>query len=189
MHRIVPAIFLLFGAVIIGLVYLKPQWEDFSALKNKVDRLGELDRKLDLLGEARDKLQEAIAAIPENAKMRLTQALPEGADARGLLILMEERAQRDGILLQGITLETRKESGPQAPQQPRPAGVIHPALSAAIKELPFQLSLRGTYETMKRFLATLENSLRLLDITNVAFQAPGQDNTINFNINARAYHQ
>lgn len=189
MHRIVPAIFLLFGAVIIGMVYLRPQWGEFSVLKKRVDRLGELNRKLDLLGKERDKLQEKIAAIPEDAQKRLAQALPEGTDTRGLLILMEERTKRDGILLQGVTLETRKEAKQQTPSQPRPAGGISPISPTAIKELPFQLSLRGTYDAMKRFLNTLEKSLRLIDTTSLSFQAPGQENTINFNINASAYHQ
>lgn len=190
MNRIVPAIFLIFGAVIVGLVYLKPEWREFSSLNKRVNRLQELNKKLDLLGEERDKLRGEITAILERARERLALALPEGPDARGLLILMEERAQRDGLTLQGITLDTKKDAkAPPPSNQPEPAPITSPPPRTSIKELPFQLSLRGTYDAMKRFLNTLEQSLRLLDVNTLIFQAPNQDNVLNFNVSARAYHQ
>lgn len=195
MHRIASAIFLLFGAAVIGFVYLKPGWEEFSALRERIARLEEINKKLDALSTARDELQDQIDAIPAEKRERLEHALPEGINKIGLLLLLEDRAERSSVVLENVLVEKRGDENQPAPvqpvvPQPRPVGGLPQQSKLATKSAALQVNIQATYQTFKDFLTHLENSLRLIDIEDVSFAAPpAEDKHSSFHFSGKTYHQ
>lgn len=192
MHKLVSAILLIFGAAIIGLIYLWPEWQSYETLRARTTALHATQQELEELSLDRDKLLEKINEVsPENLE-RLARALPEGQDARGLLVLLEHIINQHSLDLTNIALENQTVVGKTPPSaQPRPAGgVSTPKPASETKELPFKIGVNASYDNFKNLLISLEKSLRILDVTNIEFSAPGGETaTANFNLQGRTYYQ
>ena len=116
---------------------------------------------------------EDFKQIDDTKKARLKKFLPDSIDNVRLIIDINEIASANGMTIRNISIKRSGDSdiGPDS----RPYGVA---------TLGFSIS--GPYQTFKNFLAALETSLRLIDVTSLSFSA-GDKDQYEYNFEVRSY--
>ncbi len=111
--------------------------------------------------------------IDEVNKAKITKFLPDSIDNVKLIIDINQIASDNGMTIRNISIKGNGSSalGPDS----RPYGVA---------TLGFSVS--GPYETFKKFLSSLETSLRLIDVASLSFTA-GDKNQYEYNLEVKSY--
>lgn len=182
-------IFLLFGAGVVGLFYLGPEWQKFQTLRQENRQLQQTSGELDGLTERRNTLIEEINAISKEQRNTIVQALPEGAAAADFLVNLEAMTKKRGLALKRVdlasTVEVKGGVG-----QPKAGGIATATQTkGAILEFPVSLNVAGSYESFKEFLQDLEKNLRLIGVQEISFIAPSRGGTVDFTMRLKTYHQ
>lgn len=141
---------------------------------------------------SRDRLQAEYRAIPEADIAKLDQILPEGPEVGNLLSVYETIAKRNGLSLASIDFsggaQARSGGGAQKAGQGKGAETqkIVKVLSGATA-LPVVQSLRGPYDSFRRYLRDIEFLLNLTDITDISF-SPSDLQNASFSIRGTTYY-
>lgn len=201
MPRIFVTIILIVATIATGVLYLSDEWAKFSNFRKEIDELGKISAELDGLTKDRDQLVETINSLSQEDLTRISQAIPQGPKAADLMVLMENLTTSHSMVLNRIdlagftSLKTGEVSG-AVPQQPRPGALpsLKPKSNVSIKDFPLTMNVNGTYETFKTFLRDLEHNLRIIDVEDLSFTAPGgatgsKSSTVDFSIKAKTYYQ
>ena len=157
---------LFLGASIAAFVwYIDPTWA-LSIAEKKTD-IAKLDNALAAASQFVDKQNQLLAArsaIPETDLTRLKSFLPDGVDNVQLILDLDALAKRSGVEIRDIAVAlpgsldtkqgTAKTQTKQLPLADMPQGT-----------LTVSLKLLGTYDGFRAFLAGVERSLRLLDVS------------------------
>ncbi len=103
----------------------------------------------------------------------LDELLPDSIDNVKLIIDINQIASNNGMTIKNISIKGNDNSaiGPDS----RPYGIA---------TLGFSVS--GPYETFQKFLAALETSFRIIDVTSLSFSA-GDKNQYDFNLEVKSY--
>ena len=191
MSRLLITVILFLGALAVGLLYLRPEWNRFSALRAEGQSLQNTAAELDDLLENRDKLILAINALSKEDLKRINQAFPVGPQASEFLVMLEGTASKNGVSLRGVDLAGQSEpTQPKSTGQPKPGGIpVSSRAYATIRELPFNLRILGSYESVTSFLEDLEESLRMVSVQEIVFTAPGSSQAFDVTIKAKTYYQ
>ncbi len=190
MAKLFITLILLFGVVVIGIFYLGPAWSNYQTLRQDAESLRAISSEFDELIKNRDALIDAINSISKSDLDRIDRSLPRGPQTAEFLVILDKIAAENRIALKNIDLTP--PSAPQAisPGQPRPATSPQTLKSSgSFQELPISLATVGSYEAFKNFLTSLEKNIRIIDLQNVSFGAPDQNNNINFSVKAKTYYQ
>lgn len=189
MQKILSALFLFFGAAVIGIIYLNQEWQTFKYLRGKINRLETISRELDDLGTKRTTLEEKINNIPAESLTRISQILPVGQAGPQLITTLEQVALESRIKLPSIDISAVSHIQTPPPGEPIPAGSPQPLVQTSIQEFPTNLSISGNYHNFKIFLVRLERGLRLMNISQVSFGTLSKDGDGQFRIEGKTYHQ
>lgn len=200
MPRIFISIIFLAGALLLGIFFVRPQWERLQSLKNEVLELEEIGAEFDNLIESRDTLLGLINSISKDNLARVDRMLPQGPYASNFLVSLEALTLQNGMALRRIDLvspqaerseqaQAQAQKGASAPGAPRPTAGGVPRVAKEIEELPFNLQVSGSYAGFKKFLAGLERNLRLIDAEDISFSASGKDASLDFTVKAKTYYQ
>ena len=114
-------------------------------------------------------LQRQFATLARTDAERLERFLPPDADVPAVITALEELTRLAGLQMLAVDTNPRKDSVPGLPS----VGATDVAVSLA----------GGDYAKFKALLRNLEGSLRLFDVTAVAFQQSGS-----YSLNLRTYH-
>ncbi|MEK7160812.1 MAG: hypothetical protein AAB724_02170, partial [Patescibacteria group bacterium] len=129
---------------------------------------------------------------------RVTQALPKKQATPGVLVQIEDLAIKSGLILDAIDLKFPDTKKSQEAVVSTPANAANPVLAlAAAPRLSFKtavidVSVSGGYSSLLGFLASIENNLRLMDVTALSFDVNELNNEAlvsfnNFKITLEAY--
>ncbi len=187
------------GAALIVIFYLQPKWNEFNLLRQEVGKLNEIGGELDEISAKRDALLEAINGISKDDLSRLDQALPQGPHASELLVLLEQIAVHNNLLLKQIDISSPTANKQPSANAPRVASTGQPITGTAalqskpqtaIASLPITFTVSGTYVSLKSFLQEIEQNLRIIDVTDINFTAPGaKETSMDFSMKAKTYYQ
>jgi Tfp pilus assembly protein PilO len=185
MPKIFITFILLSGSLIIGLFYLRPQWQQFGTLRLSAENLRNISAELDELIQNRDALTKTISAVSKTDLGKIDLALPQGPRSAEFLTLLEALAQKNKIILKQVNL-----SEPLSPAGglPKPGGNVSLPSASTFREIPVVLNVGGSYESFKSFLSDLEKNLRIIDIESVSFSGSG-NNQFDFSIRGKTYYQ
>ena len=113
--------------------------------------------------------QESYNSVLSSNKESINKMIPEEYDQEELFAYMDNLAKHIGITLNAISINGNKKKSS--------ALDLEKGKARAIQETEMSLSFSGVdYRTLKQVLAAFENSLRLIDVRNIAF-FPG-DNSL-----------
>ena len=210
MSRTILGIVFLVGAAIVGALYARPQWNQFSDASREVEDFLLISQQYDDVVRNRDALLSSLNAISKDNLDRADSALPPGAQASEFLVALESYTVTGGVTLKRADLaspsDEKKSSASETPQagsqkigqasmpsQPKPASGAGDAGFGAgreISELPFSMEVAGSYEGIKKFLAALERNIRIIDVSEITFTAPEKAaDTLSVSIKAKTYYQ
>ena len=188
---------LLIGALLIGIFYLKPAWDDFQSIRAETNRVRDLSAELDGLIQNRDALIAKLNLISKDDLNKLRALIPAEPQSLDYLIALQQAAQESGIGLaftkadinppessgsaSGAKPGTRAAGGtssasPGQPQMLNPSTTTAQPKATTIKDLPVGIDIAGSYDQLKQFVKRLEHFGRLTDIGSLSFSAPSSGN-------------
>lgn len=199
MPRIFITFILFAAAILLGVLYVRPEWERFGQLQAEITELEEVSREFDELIQNRETLLSLMGAVSKENLGRVERMLPQGPHASDFLVSMESLALANGVVLRRIDLVSPQVKEGQSSAQPRAGAATSPRPQAkaaapqapadAAQSLPFNLQVAGSYEAFKKFLASLERNLRLIDVDDISFSASGKGDIGDFTMKAKTYYQ
>lgn len=150
-------------AVAIGVFYTftSPQWGEVQGLKASAAEYGNALENIESIIENRDKLLEKYNALPKTEIDRLAKVLPNEAGAVGLAVDLDGMASRYGIVLKDLDV------GGESDRDARTIAL--PENAKAYEKVVVNFSFISNYPNFISFLADLEKSLRIMDVTSVSF--------------------
>lgn len=157
MSRLLPIIAFI-AALLIFFLYVGPTYS--GAIAKKEAAIAADDQALTAASQYAAKENELISAennIDPAALDRLSGFLPDSANDVGLILDIDALAAKDGLNLTSIDV---------ASQQNQPAGGQANS-GTPYNSLDLTLSATGTYGSFRAFLASIEQSSRLLDIEDL----------------------
>lgn len=186
MSKFLPIIFIL-AAIGVILGYASPTYNgSIQSLRNDIT---ELDRAL-ATAEQFKRQQEALLternAIETKNLNDLETLLPDNVDNVELILDVDGIADDNGVRISDIGVETSsgESQGQGVSEASGPVRSI--GADQTYDSLILSFSATGTYDQFKRFLTSLEQSLRTIDVVEVSFSS--EDTSIyNFDVRARVY--
>ncbi len=125
-----------------------------------------------------DKSVSAAQVISPTVLAQVDRALPNDVDVPGLLVQIGSAAANTAVRVTAVAFSPPK---PEAPQPGRPA-------TAKAVPVDINLSLNANaYFDVKRFLASLESSLRLMDVIAMTTSGGGAGQEMQFSLQLRTY--
>jgi hypothetical protein len=178
MSRVLPVLFVLIaGALFFG--YINPTVTGSVAETNK--QIKQYDAALTAAKRFEQKQTQLALeqkALPADGVARLKAYLPDGVDNVQLILDLDGLAARSGIkILNFNTTESKKQTAVTQPGGQAPTTATAPMsgttgatvdTSKPYDSLDLSITASGTYPELRSFLASIETSLRPLDL--VEFQ-------------------
>lgn len=163
----------------VGLFYtfISPQYQKTGALRAEADEYKGVIDNVNMLVETRDRLMDQYRDFPKLEVERLNKILPDDVDMVRLAKDLDSIASAQGISISRISVEADKDDDARA--------IIESGVSTH-EDSMVSFEFISTYESFKRFMADLEDSLRISDIESVSFEV-GESNLYEYRVSMRTY--
>ncbi len=148
---------------------IKPRYEEAVKLVGVIIRQEGIntEKKQKELEKIRDFLF-AYSQIEAKHLEKINSVLPFKYNQEELFTELNQIVSKNGLILQSVSLN--KES------QVKGAANY---LAGKIKKIKINLNVKGTdYNALKNFLFSLENNLKLMDVTNINFSPSGETTSL-----------
>lgn len=130
-------------------------------------------------------LEQSVAAaqsIPADALDRVSESLPYSVDQPTLLMQFSAAAAKNGIQISSIGFSAPRSTAASTPS----AGGLAPA--GSVGTVAIQLSVNAqSYLAIKQFMADLETSLQLMDITSISAASGGEEGKAAYQLQLQTY--
>jgi Tfp pilus assembly protein PilO len=166
--------------------YIEPLRERIDELNQERIEKETNIQKVKELRETRGILNEKYKNISKEDIARLSKVLPDTVDNVRLILDINNIASKYGIILKGISIS----GGPMAE-----SGEINrnqgqnQTIDQSIGNIQFSFSFSTDYDVFKIFLKDLEESMRLIDITDITVSAGAEDKSglYNYSLSLNTY--
>jgi len=158
-------------SIILGAVLLWPKFETLreiqKSIKEKETELQYEEEYYANLADIKTNLGEY-----ETEVAKISSAIPDYPSLPSLFNFLQKASSQAGLVLKGIS-----------PFSSSPSENF-----TGLTETNFSLQISGSYSAFKTFLSSLEKSARLIEIQNVSFSSPKEEqNLFSFNLTIRVY--
>jgi Tfp pilus assembly protein PilO len=172
---IIPVVFLL---VAVGLffTYLRPAYDTLVALQRQE---GRIDSALTDSRTLVTRTQELVTKYQDFSKAdvaRLQAILPDTIDPVRLIIDINALAVRSGVKMLSFGLPNVEPAKTPDPIFDENGVQIPVVKTIGVDRAKFQVECEGTYGQVKQFLASIETSLTLLDVTSLRIDQHAEAN-------------
>ncbi len=178
MLRFFLIILFLTTAIVIFFTQTQPYYKDVKTLTAERDEYQVALADSRELQTLRDQLLSQYNAIPQNDFDRLGKLLPFSIDSGNIIVMLEDRAQENSLLLKKIDIKELTES--------TSGSTVLGAPSSPYKTIELSFAISGPYASTLSFLGDLEKNIRLIDIKSISFSSAPSD-VYEFNISAKTY--
>lgn len=154
--------------------YIKPQWEEVSAMEVQRNTLIEERRSTNQKLVELQKLQQELNLATEVSKETTLAAIPETLDQDELIRELSDIAEQNDLIMNNVSF-----SIPQS------------AVGVEIARAQLNVNLNGSQGSLISFLRDVESSARKMIVKNIAVQL-GESAVgarINFNLSIEVYYQ
>ncbi len=179
MLRFFLIILFLTTAIVIFFTQTRPYYNDIKVLISERDEYQVALADFRELQTLKDQLLSQYNTISQSDFDRLNKLLPPAIDSGNIIVMLEDRARENGILLKKIDIKESQEST---------SGLTN-ALGAPpppYKTVELSFAISGPYVSVLSFFGDLEKSIRLFDVKSVSFSSSPAD-IYEFNISAKTY--
>lgn len=146
---------------IFGYFYLPPSYERVKAVSAEIKAVDDALQKTREIGSVAEGLRNKIESISPSDLDKLDAVLPGRVDEIRFLNMLNSLALRRGIILEGLTVKKNENI---------PANVS--ARTTQQNSLSASFSLFVPYRAFKIFLADLEQSLVVMDVSSFTLSVP-----------------
>lgn len=189
MARNLLGILLILAALGVSLFWTRPRWAGIQEMQIRKKELGDAIARFQELKKVRDELLVKYNSISSEDLSRLEEFLPRTEKAGQMLVNIEVLTEENKVTLKNINIqreagEKKSPKGPGENAREDTAGLALAAIAPAV--LPLEVSVSGSYESFRLFLAGIEKNLRLIDVESITFAAVDTGN-YDFSMRASAY--
>ena len=168
MTRTLTPVFSIIIAVLLYFFFISPALDDISATRAETDIYNDAINRYGIFNE---KLEHSLSIKRDQNPVtveRLNQLVPLSVESAEILASLESIAVSHNMLFGNITTASEGFSvSNNAKNSSNQAGVIN----AELQTTDISFELVGTYEQLQEFLKDTENSLTLLEVTDISFTA------------------
>ncbi|HVY72667.1 MAG TPA: type 4a pilus biogenesis protein PilO [Candidatus Paceibacterota bacterium] len=180
MTRFILPVILIAASVGLFVLYISPTYQNIKVLSVQAATYDDALSKSAELRTLRDKLLATRASFSNGDVQKLTRVLPDNVDNIRLIIDINNIAARHGLSLSGVELgSTSNAAKDQSSAAVGPSG-------SQVGSVTVGFGVTTDYDTFNAFLQDLEHSLRIVDITKIAFTAGG-GSLQNYTMEIRTY--
>jgi len=167
------SLLLLLLLVVVGVFWLKPNWDEVSALNTTLEARQNEKATLDSDLQNLQAAQQTLNQGTEVSQQMVLDAIPEKFQQDQLIIQITDIAKKYSINMSSISFSIPLNS------------------TDPIKKATINVSMTGSEGDLLLFLKGLENNLRKLVVKNITVQfgSSGDPNQVNFNISMETYFQ
>lgn len=152
-------------------VYTKPAYSAAGDMQAQITQYQDALDKAAQLDALRQKLLAQYNAFSPDDVNRLQTLLPDHVDNIGLILDLDNLASRYGMALENVDVST-----PSAASGGSAVGTVG-ANGLKYDSLSIHFATYGTYNNFRSFIADLERSLRLVDLTSLTISEQGSQPT------------
>ncbi|MBX4198978.1 type 4a pilus biogenesis protein PilO [Candidatus Parcubacteria bacterium] len=148
----------------IGLFYtfISPHYDTVGTLRAQSGKYEDILASVSALTATRDDLSVKLANMPPTEVAKLEKILPDNVDTVNLAMTFDSIAARYGISIKSVrTVEVKTDTG---------TGIVQ-ASANPYEKVTVSFSFVSTYPNFRKFMADIEQSLRIIDVKSVTFQA------------------
>lgn len=172
------SIVLIILALAVFALFTNPRYVGVRELSVEQQRFDDaLDRSKELVA-LRDALLSKYNSISSEDLERVSTMLPDSIDTVRLIIDIDTLASRYGMSLTDISIGL--------PDEARVDGTLGPS-SEDFGKLSLSFTVSSTYDRFRAFMADLERSLRLVDITSLSFGPAGASGATAYSVTFTTY--
>lgn len=181
-NLIIIILLLAFVAVVVFLDY--PLYKEVKSFRKGLEIKQEELRGVE---ELLVKIKELKAIYEENKDeaKRAFYAIPSGEDLPNLIVQLEALASINGLILEKVDFGQPAAEGVKW----GPGGEEKEIVVKEYKTMNVTLEVTGTYESLKSFLKSVEENIRLMDITSINFSASAEGGAFSFGVSMNVYYQ
>ncbi len=146
----------------VGLFYtfISPQYDKVTALQTEASEYSNVIESVNELKDTRDNLLAKFQTLPKSELDKLIRILPDHVDTVKLALDIDTIAAKYGISIKNIKVEEEERSE-----------IVTGSFGGAYETINVNFNFTTSYPNFRRFLADLEESLRLIDVRSVAFES------------------
>lgn len=166
-----------------------PAFEKVTDTRNKIKIIKNTIEEKEELSVKVEQLKEVYNARQEDIK-KLYYVLPEKQQVPELIVQFETLASGNGLFLEEIAIEP-KQRKPAPDEEEKTEKSIREKILNQVNVLEASLVLSGNYQSFKNFLSSLEQNVRLMDVTKIEISSKkGEENAVlNFKVVLETYYQ
>lgn len=172
MRFLIPSILIILS-VVSFVVFTDPTYKEIKNLKAEVSAYDQALDNAKSLQETRDDLATKYNSFDPSDIDKVEKLLPDSVDNIRLIIEIEKIAAQYGMILKQVKYDTfETEEDGASPGSPRTETRSTAMLSnKEYGEFELKFSTEGEYTKFLSFLRDIEESLRIVDITDISFSS------------------
>ena len=179
-QKILPT-FLIAIAILTFFFYVNPAYKDIQVLQEESEQFDEALDKSKELQKIRDELLLKYNSFSSDDLDRLEKLLPDNVDNVRLVLDLDGIASTYGLSVRDVTISSEDE------EENKEVNIIGPK-GNLFNSINLSFSVTATYNDFLLFLRDLEESLRIVDIRGLSFEAPIEgSNFSEYNISLETY--
>jgi hypothetical protein len=180
--KLITQIIFIAGAIAIFVWYINPTYADIQQKQSDYKKLEEANGKAMALKIKREKLTQQRNKITPIELERLSKSLPDGVENIRLIIDIEAISRK--VLSQDI--KGAKISGSADKKTASSGQVVTGVDGKRYGTIAVSFGVTTTYDQFIVFLQSLEDNLRLVDVSDISFSA-ADDDKYSFNLTLQTY--
>ncbi len=190
MFKVVFPIIMTIAAIGLFIVFTNPAYKEVATLRTVEAAYNQALNNSQQLLKVRNDLMVKYNGLTGTDKDRLTKLMPDNVDNIRLIIDTQNIAIGHGMTLKDIKYDARTQSNTNAAANGT-APATPGQLAANQKDygtFELEFSVTGSYANFLAFINDMEESLRLVDIESVSFQAADAgSSTMKYVVRIRTY--
>lgn len=185
--RIIFSLVQIVAGVLVFVFLVLPMNKNVQALRAKKTELLVTEKDARVFAELGNDVVERYQAIDPAQVTRLKKMIPDSVDNVRFVNDIKSVAEKNNLTLKKV------DYNPEEIKKPTEAGkevVVASQIgysNADYGSYTLRFSVSGTYREFLNFIQDLEDSLRILDITDVSFQGENDEGGYDFSITAKSY--
>lgn len=177
MMRLLIPLILLATAVGSFVLYTNPTYQDIKQKKAEAAGYDELLNRSQELQKVRNDLISRYNTFAPDDVRKLERLLPDHVDNIRLVIDIDNIAARYSLHVRNVALSATGAN--------RSAAAVGTS-GDAVGSVDLSFTISATYDDFRRFLADLERSLRIVDVTSISFRG-GEGDVHDYSLSVRTY--
>lgn len=166
------------------LLFINPQYEKVKELKKVIEKNNESIELANDLRSKRENLQQEFNQISPEKRQKLEKILPDTVDNVRLILDINNIADESGISITNIGIVGDDD---KTKSNTNKDGTIVDKTDNSYGTLGLSFSVTSRYDIFKKFMQSLENSLRLVDIESFSVSANSEGSFYDFNVTLKTY--